>query len=578
MKTKKRTLVNFLHAFVVAIFVMSLMTTTPAYAAAPDLSISMTHAGTWAPLDTGRTYTITVTNVGDAPSSGLVTVVDTLPPGLSATAISGTGWNCTLATLTCTRSDALNGGESYSDITLTVNVLIGALPSITNSAQVSGGGDTDNSNNTAEDVTAIDAKADLTITSYQLLNVDKTAVITQPNPNETFWVRMTIQNQGGVGTGNFYPGVFLDDKPNYGTDHDSAGGTPPPGYPITLTLGEITDFQKYRVTGSSAQLQSGIGCVYYDPNNLVNPANTEVMSERGNYHPIQFLPGLAENSSATYDVEIAYPQVDYGDSIYDSRRTGLPAGSYKLYLFADTACNVTESIESIYAKNPSNPTETAAFGTNAYGPVTVNVGSPTCTPTLGGPQVFGDVPTTHWARDYIEAMYYCGYTGGCSSNPLLFCPDKVMSRVESAVFLLRSTYGTAYAPPPAPWTTFGDDFTQGPWGQPWAQGLYDAGLTAGCSISPRLFCPWAQTTRSQLAVFGMRMLNGATYFPSAGTGTVFADVGPSDWFAGWAEEAYANGIIQSCGTSGGRPLFCPNSLVTRAEASFTIAKAKNLVP
>lgn len=192
--------------------------------------------------------------------------------------------------------------------------------------------------------------------------------------------------------------------------------------------------------------------------------------------------------------------------------------------------------------------------------------------------VFADVPVGHWARPYIEAMYQNGYTGGCSTSPLLFCPDSVMSRVESAVFLLRSTFGTTYVPPSAPWSTFGDDFSQGTWGQPWAQGLYDAGLTAGCSTSPMLFCPWEKTTRAQLAVFGMRMLNGASYLPPSASGTVFADVSDSDWFAGWAEEAYANGIIESCGASGGRPLFCPTDLVSRAQASFTIAKAKNLVP
>jgi hypothetical protein len=194
--------------------------------------------------------------------------------------------------------------------------------------------------------------------------------------------------------------------------------------------------------------------------------------------------------------------------------------------------------------------------------------------------VFADVPIGHWARPYIESMYQNGYTGGCSTSPLLFCPDSVMSRAESAVFLLRSTYGTTYVPPVEPWLTFGDDFSQGLWGRPWVQGLYDAGLTAGCSTSPMLFCPWEKTTRAQLAVFGMRMLIDASYLPSAGpnTGTVFADVSASDWFVSWAEEAYINGIIESCGMSSGLPLFCPDSLVTRAEASFTIAKAKNLVP
>jgi len=36
-------------------------------------------------------------NNGAAPSVGTVTLIDTLPAGLTATSMSGTGWNCTLA-------------------------------------------------------------------------------------------------------------------------------------------------------------------------------------------------------------------------------------------------------------------------------------------------------------------------------------------------------------------------------------------------------------------------------------------------------------------------------------------------
>ncbi len=60
-----------------------------------------------------RTYTLSVTNNGPDSSTGLVTVTDTLPAGLTATAINGTGWNCVLGTLTCTRSDSLANGASY---------------------------------------------------------------------------------------------------------------------------------------------------------------------------------------------------------------------------------------------------------------------------------------------------------------------------------------------------------------------------------------------------------------------------------------------------------------------------------
>src|SRR5205814_622560 len=98
---------------------------------------------------------ITAKNSGGASSSGTVTVTDALPVGLSATAMSGTNWNCTLATLTCTRSDALAAAATYPSITLMVNVANNAPASVTNTATVSGGGETNQSNDTATDITAI---------------------------------------------------------------------------------------------------------------------------------------------------------------------------------------------------------------------------------------------------------------------------------------------------------------------------------------------------------------------------------------------------------------------------------------
>ena len=84
-----------------------------------------------------------------------MTVVDTLPSGLTATALAGTGWSCTLGTLTCTRSDALAAGASYPAVTVTVNVASTAPASVTNQATVSGGGETNTANNSASDPTAI---------------------------------------------------------------------------------------------------------------------------------------------------------------------------------------------------------------------------------------------------------------------------------------------------------------------------------------------------------------------------------------------------------------------------------------
>ncbi|WP_153538642.1 beta-propeller fold lactonase family protein [Streptomyces sp. RB17] len=119
----------------------------------PSLTITKHHTGNF---HVGRlgTYTITVGNNGSAPTNGTtVTVHDTLPRGLTAVSITGSGWNCTRSTLTCTRSNALPAGSSYPPISLTVRALGFAPSQVTNTVTVTGGGDT--ATHTTTDVTTI---------------------------------------------------------------------------------------------------------------------------------------------------------------------------------------------------------------------------------------------------------------------------------------------------------------------------------------------------------------------------------------------------------------------------------------
>lgn len=134
----------------------------------PDLAITATHTGNFTQGDSGDTYTIIVTNIGNGASSGTVTVVDTLPTGLTATGISGAGWTLNLSTLTCTRSDALAAGSNYPPITITVDVAPNAPTSVTNTATVSGGGDTSTANNTANDPTTISQTPVITLVGWDV--------------------------------------------------------------------------------------------------------------------------------------------------------------------------------------------------------------------------------------------------------------------------------------------------------------------------------------------------------------------------------------------------------------------------
>src|SRR5262249_47335352 len=82
----------------------------------PDLSITKTHNGNFNQGQLLVPYTVTVSNAaGSIPTSGTVTVTDTLPTGLSFGTASGVGWVCsvTLTMASCTRNDALAGGNSY---------------------------------------------------------------------------------------------------------------------------------------------------------------------------------------------------------------------------------------------------------------------------------------------------------------------------------------------------------------------------------------------------------------------------------------------------------------------------------
>ncbi|HSZ38530.1 MAG TPA: hypothetical protein VK817_01085 [Trebonia sp.] len=111
-----------------------------------DLNVASAHSGSFAQGGTGA-YQLTVSNVDGpnaattgGPSYGLVSVTDTLPWGLTATAMSGSGWTCDVAAVTCYREDPLAAGSSYPPVTLTVSVAGNAPASVTNSVAVAGGG------------------------------------------------------------------------------------------------------------------------------------------------------------------------------------------------------------------------------------------------------------------------------------------------------------------------------------------------------------------------------------------------------------------------------------------------------
>ncbi|MFZ5819186.1 MAG: S-layer homology domain-containing protein, partial [Chloroflexota bacterium] len=171
------------------------------------------------------------------------------------------------------------------------------------------------------------------------------------------------------------------------------------------------------------------------------------------------------------------------------------------------------------------------------------------------------------ASRFIEPLYYNGITGGCSTNPLMYCPDATVTRAEMAVFLLVAKHGTGYTPPPA--TGLFNDVPASNGFASWIEQLYNEGITGGCGGGN--YCPNSPVTREQMAVFLLMAKHGTGYTPPAATG-IFNDV-PADYpFAPWIEALAAEGITGGCG--GGN--FCPTGTVTRAQMAVFLVAAFNL--
>jgi hypothetical protein len=176
-----------------------------------------------------------------------------------------------------------------------------------------------------------------------------------------------------------------------------------------------------------------------------------------------------------------------------------------------------------------------------------------------------DVSIEYWAHDYVTALYGSGITGGCSTSPLLYCPDESTTRGEMAVFI-ETALGN-------PANTCTGRFLDVPPSNPFCgfvERMDDDGITGGCGM-PGFFCPDRPVTRGEMAVFIETALG---HTPSTCTGQ-FNDVPFGHSLCPFIEHLAADGITSGCG--GGN--YCPDDPVTRAEmAVFLVAAPPPLNP
>jgi uncharacterized repeat protein (TIGR01451 family) len=136
--------------------------TSPVSPLPADLTISKTTTSTFQQGGTAS-YTLTVTNIGNSPTTSVFTVSDTMPTGLTVSLpVMAAGFDCsgsTTSQLTCASTSALAGSNATRSITLPVNIAANAPSAITNTATVSGGGETRTNNNSGSVVVPVTGAA-----------------------------------------------------------------------------------------------------------------------------------------------------------------------------------------------------------------------------------------------------------------------------------------------------------------------------------------------------------------------------------------------------------------------------------
>ncbi len=113
--------------------------------------------------------------------------------------------------------------------------------------------------------------------------------------------------------------------------------------------------------------------------------------------------------------------------------------------------------------------------------------------------VFDDVPCPSTLRRLDRRPGAEGITGGCSVDPVLYCPENPVLRDQMAVFLLKTLNGPVYVPPGC--TGVFDDVACPSQFADWIEDLSARAITGGCSVSPPQYCPQDNNTRGQMAVF-----------------------------------------------------------------------------
>lgn len=355
----------------------------------------------------------------------------------------------------------------------------------------------------------------------------------------------------------------------------------------TLTGGLTPNTQYFwqvRATNSQGTVEGNGTNVWWDfTTTAAGPANDTINTAEVLPVTPPYIDILA-TSSATIDSNTANscsPGLGYASVWYKYSATG----SRKIYLdtfgtnydtfIAVWTKNPDESLTLVTCNNDSSGTLQSAVSLSVTNTITYYIQvaqyNPNTTPIAapGGTLQFHvknflDVAGNNIFWPYIEGIYADGITSGCVTNPdLQYCPNANVTRGDMAVFLLRAEHGSAYTPPAVGASTgFADVPTSHPYAA-WIKQLAVEGVTSGCGGGN--YCPSSPVTRAQMSIF---LLKTAGITPGAATGTMFDDVPLSYWAAAWVEELANQGVTSGCDSNN----FCPDANVTRGQMAVFLSR------
>jgi hypothetical protein len=179
---------------------------------------------------------------------------------------------------------------------------------------------------------------------------------------------------------------------------------------------------------------------------------------------------------------------------------------------------------------------------------------------------FSDVPTTHWAYQYIEGLKQAGWLEGYPDGT--FKPDQAATRSDLAVFIASAVAGgKANVPDPgnnveSPYS----DVATTDAAFKFIYYAYQHDLMSG--YPDGTFKPDQNATRADVAAAVARAKAGGDAAVPTPTTKTFTDVATDYWAYKYIEYCYSIGAI-----SGYPPVFKPDDFADRASVAVGIARA-----